>query len=171
MYTADHLNSELHRLGVNFVAGDSQGELFDRLSPAELLAGLAAQTDARMRSAIIAMLLQLPGFGDQAHAALKMLAGPQRLTFQLYVTAAHILQLIYFDDLERVLGPFQMLPDLYSEEFQLQPKDRPPEDLLKQVASRHQDISGLPINWDGTYHHAARRVIARLEKEKEWAKV
>jgi hypothetical protein len=124
-----------------------------------------------MRAAIIAVLMQFPKFGDHAHVTLKLLGEPESLTFRLYFSAAHLLQLIYCDDLKRVLGPFQLLPDLFSDELQLPSEHRSSEDSLKELASRHQEISGLPINWYGTYHHAARRVIARLEKEKEWAQV
>jgi hypothetical protein len=171
MYSANHLNRELQRLGINFIAGSSQPEIFTPLTPAELLAGLATQRDARMRSAIIAALLQRPELATDVDRALENLEAPFRKILQLYYTAAYYLQLFYFDDLEHVLGSFQTLPDRYSIELNLFGEDEPSTDPLKLLASRHQKIADLPINWYGTYHHVAQRVITRLTKEKEWAKV
>ena len=39
---------------------------------------------------------------------------------------------------------------------------------LKRLAKRHQEISGLSLNWYGTYNHAAQRVITRLKVEEAW---
>jgi hypothetical protein len=135
------------------------------------LAGLATQTDARMRKAIIAALLQRPELTKYVARALENLEDPYRTILQLYYTAAHYLQLFYFADLERVLGSFETLPDLYSKELIIFGDDEPSTEPLKLLASRPQKISGLAINWYSTYQHVAHRVIARLTKEKEWGKV
>lgn len=160
----------MNRLGVHYLVGDSQPEIVEPLSPPELLAGLAAQTDARMRLALIPVLLQHPELSNRAKEALDLLKEKNRITFQLYYTAAHYLQLIYDDQLQGLLGLFEKLPDLYSDELKITKRGSTIEQL-KCLARRHQEISGLPINWYGTYTHAARRTIDRMEKEREWALV
>lgn len=170
MHTARQLTAEMHRLGVHYLVGDSQPGSGQPLSPAELLAGLTVQSDARMRSALIAVLLQFPEFARQAQTVVEMLDQPFHRIFQLYYTAAHYLQSVYKDGLTRVLGRRQKIPDYFSEELHIMQGDRPSSDPLRQLANRHQEITGLAINWYGTYHHVAQRVIARLEKEQEWAR-
>ena len=170
MYTAEQLNSELHRLGIIFLAGDHPTGFSEPISPAELIAGLATQSDARMRSAIIALFLQCPDFDRHVPGALKILSAPHRNTLCLYYTAAYYLQLTYWDDLRRILGQYQQLPDYFSAELAIFPSDATSEAALRQLANRHQEITGLAINWYGTYHHVAQRVISRLEKELEWSR-
>ncbi len=50
-------------------------------------------------------------------------------------------------------------------------KDIPASDQLLRLAERHKVITGIPLNWYGTYNHAAQRVITRLKKERAWATV
>lgn len=170
MLAADHLVSELHRRGIHYIAGHGEADLFAPLSPAALQAGLAAQPDARLRAALIAVLLQRPDWAPLAPTVFTRLADPHRPTFQLYYSAAHYLQCIYYEALQRVLGPFPALPDHFSHALNLEPGQPSPEKALERLASRHQEITGLPINWLGIYHHAAQRVVTRLEKEREWAR-
>lgn len=63
-----------------------------------------------------------------------------------------------------------MLPDYYSEELNIE-KDKAVTNQLMQLAERHKEITGLPLNWYGTYNFAAQRVITRLNKERSWATV
>jgi hypothetical protein len=88
----------------------------------------------------------------------------------LYYTAAHFLQAEYMVELEKGLKVFQKLPDLFSRELNIT-KRGSPEDSLKELACRHIEISGLPLNWYGTYQYAAVRVLTRLKKERQWAAV
>jgi hypothetical protein len=143
--------------------------LGEPLTPAKLLAGLAAQPDARLRLALIAILLQHPEFANDAHKALEMLDDTQRLIFMLYYTATHYLQLLYADQLSAVLGQFDKLPDIYSRELKLTEAGTA-IDRLKRLAKRHKEIMGLPLNWYGTYNYAAQRVITRLKVERVWAR-
>jgi hypothetical protein len=85
----------------------------------------------------------------------------------LYYTAAHYLQLVYKDQLQDVLGQFLRLPDKYSEELNIL-KGEAAKVQLKRLAKRHQEISGLTLNWYGTYNYAAQRVITRLKVEEAW---
>ena len=170
MFPANQLIAEINRRGIHFLAGESAGNDLEKLSPAELMAGLASNADARIRLALVAVLLQHPQYAVDAHEAMELLNNQNRLTFQLYYTAAHFLQIIYRDKLQQTLESFQCLPDLFSRDLGIK-KIGSPEESLKELASRHNEISGLPLNWYGTYHYAAKRVLTRLEKERQWAAV
>ena len=167
MFDANNLLSEMNRIGVHFLVGDDHPGLAAPLTPAQLLGGLAAQSDARLRLALIAVLLQHPEYAQETPYSLEMLDDTQRLTFKLYYTAAHYLQLVYKNQLQDVLGQFLWLPDKYSEELNIM-KGRAAKVQLKRLAKRHQEISGLSLNWYGTYNHAAQRVITRLKVEEAW---
>ena len=99
-----------------------------------------------------------------------MLPNGHQPIFKLYFTAACYLQSIYHEQLEELLGRFQIIPDLYSEQLNLTP-DKSAEKNLQKLALRHKKITNLDVNWYGTYQHAAKRVITRLLREREWTTV
>jgi len=170
MMETNQLIDNMNRIGVHFLVDASNPGLTDPLTPAALLAGLAAQSDARMRLALIAVLLQRPDYANHAHEALELLDEPQQLTFKLYYTAAYYLQIAYANQLNNVLGLYIKMTDYYSEELNIE-KDNSVADELRQLAELHKEITGLPLNWYGTYNSAAQRVITRLKKEQAWAMV
>ena len=77
---------------------------------------------------------------------------------------------VYANHLNDVLGLYIKLTDYYSEELNIE-KDISVEVELRQLAELHKEITGLPLNWYGTYNSAAQRVITRLKKEQAWAMV
>ncbi len=98
------LIDNINRIGIHFLVDEGNSESTITLTPAELLAGLAEQSDARMRLALIAVLLQRSDFAKYANQALALMDEPNVLTFKLYYTAAHYLQTIYANQLGDVLG-------------------------------------------------------------------
>ena len=170
MFQPGFLISSLNSYGVQFLVGETGEIVSAPLHPRELLAGLVVQADARMRLALIAVLLQRPEFSLEANGVLDMLSNSHQLIFKLYFTAACYLQSKYYEQLEELLGHFQRIPDLYSEQLSLTP-DESVEKNLQELALRHKEITDLDVNWYGTYQHAAKRVITRLRREREWAKV
>ena len=126
------------------------------------------QADARMRLALIAVLLQRPEFALEAGDVLVVLPNDQRPIFKLFYTAACYLQAKYHEQLEELLGHFQKIPDLFSEQLNLDPGDSI-EENLQELALRHTKITDLNVNWYGTYQHAAMRVITRLRSERKWS--
>jgi len=42
------------------------------------------------------------------------------------------------------------------------------EENLRLLAERHQILSGMRLNWFGTYQHAAQRWLSHAEREKQW---
>jgi hypothetical protein len=169
MMEPNQLISQLNRIGVHFLVDEANPGLTEALSPARLLAELAQQSDARLRLALIAVLLQFPDFSEDANQALEILDEPQGLIFKLYYTGAQILQRLYSVQLQDVMREFTRLPDYYSEELQISRLGPAPEQL-KQLAKRHQETTGLHLNWYGTYCHTAYRVIRRLKLERKWNK-
>lgn len=165
--SADELIGTLNALGVHFLAGgESVGA--SPLPPARLLAALAEQTDARLRLAIVPLLLCRPEFAHAAPEAAAHLAEPARTTLKLFYTAAVLLQQEYEAQLRDLLGRYDPLPDLFSEELQV-PLAGGPEARLKRLSERHRVSSGLAANWIGTYRYAAERLIKRKEWEAQWA--
>jgi hypothetical protein len=108
--TGDQLTHALHVLGVKFVLGrQSTSELLYK-QPARLIAALAESYEARLRLALIPMLLEHPKFSIHAETAARVLAPSARLTLQCYYSAAVWL--------EKKHLPYQKsLPDLFSKEL------------------------------------------------------
>jgi len=165
--SADELIGALNALGVHFLAGGESVVPFPALPPARLLAALAQQTDARLRLAIVALLLWRPELARAIPEATAYLAEPALTTLKLFYTAAALLQQEYAAQLHDLLGQWEPLPDLFSEELQIPPADST-EVRLKRLGECHRSLSGLAANWIGTYKYAAERLIKRLEWEAQW---
>lgn len=170
MFPANQLIGEMDRLGVHFVVGDNLPETVNSLSPAELMAGLVVHNDARIRLSLIPVLLQYPEYSEFVQEALELLDDSQKVIFKLYYTAASLLQLVYCDQIEGLVEDSQVIYDHFSEELGIT-KEGTAKERLRELAKRHQEITKLPVNWYGTYHHAAKRILTRMQREREWAKV
>jgi len=167
MIDAHLLTDNLNQIGVHFLVDAGYPLMRKPFIPSELLAGLASQIDARLRLSLIAVFLQQPDYSNDVYKALEILDEQYRPILMLYYTAAHFLQIIYADQLQDVLGQSSMLPDYFSDKLKISRIGLPTKQL-KQLAKRHQEITGLALNWYGTYNHAAQRVITRLEAERTW---
>jgi hypothetical protein len=165
--SADELIGTLNALGVHFLAGGESVEA-SPLPPARLLAALAEQADARLRLAIVPLLLCRPEFAHAVPEAAAHLAEPSRTTLKLFYTAAVLLQQEYAVQLRSLLGRWEPLPDLFSRELQV-PSTGSLEARLRRLGERHRVSSGLAANWIGTYRYAAERLIKRKEWEAQWA--
>ena len=165
--TADELVGALDGLGVHFLTGGEVNPRAQSLGQDELLAGLAAQPDARLRLAIIPLLLRRPEFAAAAYEAAERVSGTAQHTLKLYYTAAVLLQQRHRDRLVQLLGPQSSLPDLFGRELGV-PRAGDSLERLQQLGNRHAELTGLRINWIGTYEHAVQRLIKRLELEALW---
>lgn len=156
--TGEQLADALHALGVRFVmGGQSKGDtLYKR--PARLLSALAQSDEARLRLALIPLLLDHPEFSASARSAAARLDPAARLTLQCYYTAAFCLQRTLS------LRP-KPLPDLFSAELNLALGDDP-EENLRALAKRQRELSGASVNWLGTYRHAVQVWRQGLEFRK-----
>lgn len=165
--TPEELVGVLNMLGVPFLVGPKHSSFSP--PPEALLVMLANQPEARLRLAIIPLLLVHPEFAAALPQAKFPLSEGARTTLKCFYTAAMLLQQKHATPLQKLLGERERLPDLFSRELQI-PSTGAPNARLQQLAQRHQAISGLVVNWEGTYEHAAKRLIKRLEWEHKWKK-
>ena len=163
----ERLIAELDALGVHFLWRLAPVDQVDDMDPARLLASLAASREARVRLAIIPLLLHRPDFAVYVSEALDCTPVDARLTLMCYYTAARYLQWRYRPELTLLDGANALLPDLFSDELGLEDVTDPDAGLA-DLAQRHATLSGEVINWLGTYQHAAERWLARLERERAW---
>lgn len=166
MPSNEELAAELHARDVNFLRGGRNSTSSCGLHPTMLIAALAASHEARLRLALIPLLLRRPELGE--HADLSLLSAPmERVTLMCYYTAAWLLQQKYQKRLTTIMGEHAPLPDLYTTELEIVPFPSPDAGLRK-LAARHAILSRKSINWLGTYEHAAQRWLAHLEQRKQW---
>jgi hypothetical protein len=162
----DCLADELCALGVFFLQGGKQNPKA-RVSGLELLSGLAASDEARLRLAIIPLLLQCPDLATHVQQTVTQLSSSAQLALRCYYTAAVLLQQNYWTELQSLLGTTNRLPDQFSVELGLRRRGTTSEQL-QALADRHAFLSGIYINWLGTYEHAAQRFITSMQRKKEW---
>jgi hypothetical protein len=167
--TDDQLIAELNRLEVHFLNQGEIARLQLPLTAAELLAGLACSANARVRLAIIPLLLHHPSVAYDVMQAVEALEGSDKNTLMLFYMAALFLQAKYRKQLDALIGTSEPLPDLFAASLQLIFTS----DLdmaLQMLGERHRSLTGLKANWVGTYEHTAERMIKRLENEARWHK-
>ena len=164
--SADELVGALDALDVPFLMGGVQNETALALSAATLFQGLASASEARVRSAIIPLLLRHPEMGDDVRDASARLNGQPRETLQLFYTAAMLLQRKYAARLARLFGAQAALPDLFSQTLQID-LNKDIEESLARVGARQAELRGLRLNWVVTFEHAACTFIKHMELQAE----
>jgi hypothetical protein len=167
IYSSDQLVAELDRLGVNFVRRSSHEAINDPLEPVQLVAGLASSHEARLRLALIPLLLWRPEYAKAAEESASLLNDTSLLTLQCYYTAAMLLQTVNAGRLHRLGARSDVLPDLFSLQLDLSEAGGPTR-RLKRLAKRQAARSREEINWLGTYQHAVESFIHQKEQELDW---
>ncbi len=168
LITTDELVGALDALGVPFLAGGIQTPRALALSNSELLLGLARDPDARVRLAVIPLLLVRPECAETIPEVAEQLQEEARLTFECYYTAAHWLQLKYKKQLVDLIGESKPLPDWFSAKLGLASGETDAARALEELGKRHQVLSRERLNWHGTYEHAAQSLIKQLTWERAW---
>ncbi|MGB0386264.1 MAG: hypothetical protein ACPGWR_15755, partial [Ardenticatenaceae bacterium] len=176
--SADELVGALDMLGLHVLSGGIKPHRV--IPPAELVAGLVMQSDARIRLALVGLLLYRPDFALAVPLATSSLCVPNSapcgsqayrghdlLTLKLYYTAAMLLQKKYDAQLTQLLGEREQLPDLFSEELAVSATGSV-DTRLKELGEQHKALVATGVNWVGTYHHGAKRLIKRLKCEVKW---
>ncbi len=154
----------LDALDVPFIAG---GALDAQLPPSQLIQGLACAPEARLRSAIIPLFLRHPEFSPDARIAEQSLSDLARVTCECFYTAAVLLQREYRARLASVFGSQILLPDWFSVTLGIA-LSADVDTSLRALGERHAALTGLTINWVGTYRHAAERFLRHCEVEQRW---
>ena len=163
----DDLVTVLNSLDVPFLAGGTSGGQALDITPSSLLARLAASPEARLRLALIPLLLRHPQFSAQASAVLEALPATAASVLKCYFVAAALLQRKYWERLQSLGMPALALPPLFFAELAI-PYPCNPDDGLKLLADRQAILSERFINWLGTYEHAAQRFLTHMERRITW---
>jgi hypothetical protein len=163
--TPAQLVAALDNLGVPFLRGASGPAV--TIEPVALIAALATSHEARLRLALIPLLLAHPEFSVHAVVALQQLPPDAALTLRCYYTAAHWLQIKYRARIAAILGAMKTLPDTFSAELNL-PESVDPNAALQALAIRQRELTGLTLNWLGTYEHAAQNWLRFMEYDNQW---
>lgn len=163
--TPSQLVSALDALGITFLRGDAA--IVDEIKLDRLMAELAHSAEARLRLALIPLLLRHPEFSTYTIAALQMLPPTSAVTLRCYYMAAYWLQKKYRPRLIACLGVIQPLPDLFGAELGLTAYMTPNE-ALHALAEQQQTLSGRVLNWVGSYEHAVQSWLRFLEQEVQW---
>ncbi len=164
----ERLVAELESLGVRYLSRQAVAPAVSRRSPAHFLSDLVRQPTSRVRTALIAALLAQPDLAAFVPEAITLLKPDEQLTLKLLYTAAVILQQKYADRLRVFLGSrWQRLPDLYSAGLGIRP-GQAPEEGLRSLGLIHCQVTGVVLNWSGTYENVVQHLLHRWEKEKQW---
>ncbi|MBI3760254.1 MAG: hypothetical protein HY260_00095 [Chloroflexi bacterium] len=164
------LVAELELLGIRYLSRQTAYQASAMRDPASLLADLVRQPSARVRAAVIAVLLAHPEYAEAAPLALERLRPFEQLTMKLFYTAAALLQRHHVDRLRRFAGDrWHWLPDLFSEELGVPPGESPRE-RLKALGRAHSRLTHTTVNWGGTYENVVERLLRRWELERQWSR-
>jgi hypothetical protein len=162
------LVAELELLGIRYLSRQTAYRA-ERVRAAEvLLADLMRQPAARVRVAVIPLLLAHPEFAQAVPLAVTQLTTSLQLTLKLFYTAAVSLQRIWSEPLRAHLAErWRWLPDFYLDELGLHGEYTPTE-RLHRLGREHQQRTAENLNWVGTYENAARKLLRQWEMERLW---
>ncbi|MBU0491459.1 MAG: hypothetical protein KKA73_02745 [Chloroflexi bacterium] len=164
----EKLVAELGLLGIRYLSRQTLYQAYEVRPPENLLADLVQQPCARVRVAIIAVLLAHPELAVAVPAALEQLQPHERLSLQWFYVAAMLLQREYASRLRPFLTTqWQWLPDLFSVELGL-PAGGTPRERLILLGHQQRRQTQTAVNWAGTYEQVAHKLIRRWEREVQW---
>jgi hypothetical protein len=157
----ERIVAELELLGVRYLSRRDSERAARVRRPELLLADLVRQPSARVRAAVIAVLLAHPEYAAAVPAALERLGPAEQQTLRLFYTAAALLQQEHAARLRPfVSGP--LLPDRFAAELRL-PTTASPRERLATLGRRHQQQTQAVVNWVGTYESVARHLLRSWE--------
>ncbi len=160
--------AELERLNIRYLSRLGGIAVEQVRSPEALLAELMRQPSARVREAVIAVLLAHPAYSGAISAALAQLSPSEQMALRFYYTASVLLQRSYADLLRPHLAEsWQWLPDFFSSELGV-PEQGTPAERLAGLGAAHRVHAGSAINWAGTYENVARKLVRRWRAEQRW---
>jgi hypothetical protein len=158
----EEIVAELQRLGVRYLSRGTSTAYNQTHPPEKLIAELTRQPSSRVRSALISLFLARPEYAAHVPGALTQINDVEGIRLRFFHTAAVFLQQKYRVNLD------MFLPDLFSEEIGVSGESM--DNKLRDLGRKHQQVSGLHINWQGTYENAAKHLFRQWELEKTWKK-
>jgi hypothetical protein len=162
----ERIVAELGLLGIRYLSHRTSTRAKRVRPPDALLADLVRQPSARVRSAVIAVLLARPEYASAVPAALERLGSAERLTLQLFYTAAVLLQQEYAERLQHFVDGHR-LPDQFSAELGLQ-ETASPHEQLAVLGRQHRQRTQACVNWAGTYESVVQHLLRSWELEARW---
>jgi len=127
---------------------------------------LVTHSDARLRLALVALLLLHPEWGPYVHSQVRELAEPTRADLQALYTAAVYLQRLWQTRLRFYLRRFEMLPDLYSSQLGLPAaEERHGKNGLHALSAWQGHRSPYPFNWLASYNKLINLLFEQLKME------
>jgi hypothetical protein len=143
--------SELALLGINYLSRISD-EVVQQPRPVwMLLADIVRQPSSRVRTSLIALLLEHPEYSTEIPVAVKKVYAKNRMTLKFFYTVAFLLQKINAENLMNKQGKnFQWLPNYFGDELKIK-SEIDPDQSLNMLGKKQQEVTGLHINWAGTY--------------------
>jgi len=164
----DQFVAELHYLGITYLSNRLITSPKSPRSPEQLLAGAIKQPSSRVRTAIIALFLLHPNYSEYLPIALGLLNENQRQLLKLFYTAAVHLQRLYQSELITIIGSdLVWLPDQFGEELEIS-SPLSPQEALRQLGNKHQEITHSLTNWPGTYKNVVHHLIRYKQREAQW---
>ena len=162
------LVAELECLGIRYLSRQTAFRAEKIRLPADLLADLIRQPSARVREAVIAVLLAYPEYAEAVPDALQRLSPVEQTTLRFFYTASVLLQQQFFDELQTFVSDrWQTLPDLFSDDLGL-PTAGEPRERLAKLGQAHRHRANPAVNWTGTYENVARKLVRARELEQQW---
>jgi hypothetical protein len=157
------LATTLERLGVHFIAGQSDLASEIAESPVALLRGLASSDESRMRLALIPLFLRRPECALHVEAALSGLPHQAQHFLRCYYTAAQLLQQKYYQTLVELFGNLAILPALFKDALNWAVTGSP-DGRLQQLGQVQAHLTGKPLN----YKHAYTRLVQHSRRRLQW---
>lgn len=162
----ERLVAELELLGIRYLSRHTSDRAEGVRPPDVLLADLVQQPSARVRAAVIAVLLAHPEYAEAVPGALERLRPAKQLTLRLFYTAASLLQQEYAERL-RHFAVDRQLPNRFAADLGL-PDVASPRERLAVLGQRHRQQTQVDVNWVGTYENVVRCLLRSWELEGQW---
>lgn len=164
----EYLVAELESLGVRYLSRQT-AYLAKHVRPGDvLIAGLVCQPTARVRNAVIALLLARPEYAGWVPGAIARLQPGEQTRLRILYTAAVVLQKEHAKILRSSLGiAWRLLPDLFAQELGVS-TSQSPDKTLKRLGRLQQQETGAVVNWCGTYEDVVQRLLRQWELELQW---
>ena len=162
----ERLVAELELLGIRYLSRSTETRARRVRPPDALLADLVRQPSARVRNAVIAVLLSQPDYAQAVPAALERLRFDEQQSLRLFYTAAALLQQAHAARLLPFVGD-RRLPDRFAAELDLPPTASTRE-RLGALGRRHRQETRTTVNWVGTYESVVRCLLRSWELEARW---
>jgi hypothetical protein len=163
----DALVGRLRESGIHFLtpsdadAGDLRG-----IPLRELVKRLVTQSDARLRSSLVPLLILHPEWAADVQVAVGDLEEPEHSELKALYCGAVYLQRLWRTRLGFYLGQFELLPDLFSSGLGLPPADeRHGKTGLYALAAWHESRSPYPFNRLATYNKMLELLFEQLKIE------